>query len=227
MAMNILVTDLTVMHNDMFCIAGWCAAESRMVRPLPGGHHWSGELVTRFGVAPGITFTVSPSSLPNSSAFPHRTEDTPVDPTTIRLVDNGPIDWFGPKAPPTSSTLNAAFGGLLTTSSRWNGAVKCHIVEGTRIGSLSAIRLTRSSICLFEDEFEGKKSLRARLNDSEACYDLPVVARNLKEIYRTNGVEAVSKSLPNQGKLHIRVGLARAWQGQPQKCAVMVNGIYW
>jgi hypothetical protein len=65
------------------------------------------------------------------------------------------------------------------------------------------------------------------MSDNEARYSLPVVAKNLRELYRAKGVAAVNKLLPKTGKLHVRVGLARAWSGQPGKCSVMINGVYW
>lgn len=32
--MDILVTDVTEMNGGHYCVAGWCAATKRMVRPM-------------------------------------------------------------------------------------------------------------------------------------------------------------------------------------------------
>jgi hypothetical protein len=79
----------------------------------------------------------------------------------------------------------------------------------------------------FENDYKGNKSLRAYMTDSHGRYSLPVVAKNLRELYRSAGAREVNKLLPKSGDLHVRVGLARAWSGQPGKCTVMINGVYW
>jgi hypothetical protein len=79
---------------------------------------------------------------------------------------------------------------------------------------------------LFEDNYQGRRSLRAYLNDGNACYNLPVVAKELREAYRANGVRGAQQLLPKQGNVHIRLGLARSWPGQLGKCSLMINGIY-
>jgi hypothetical protein len=29
------------------------------------------------------------------------------------------------------------------------------------------------------------------------------------------------------GELHVRVGLARAWEDRPGRCYLMINGVFW
>ena len=110
----------------------------------------------------------------------------------------------------------------------WNGARKgAFVQEGAQIASLAAVQIERSNLEFFEDIFNGKRSLRVYMTDADDRYSLPVVAKNLRELYRAKGPEAVNQHLPNAGDLHVRAGLARAWPGQPGKCTVMVNGVYW
>jgi hypothetical protein len=109
----------------------------------------------------------------------------------------------------------------------WDGALKgVHVPEATQIGSLGAVRLPASAVCLFEDNYEGTARLRAYLSDAEACYNLPVLAKSLREAYRQGGLDASIGLLPQHGDVHVRLGLARAWAGQPGKCSLMINGIY-
>ena len=136
--------------------------------------------------------------------------------------------WFGVGAPPVSQSLAGAFQQSVQTTGTWNGARKgAYVQEGTQISSLAAVRIARANLQFFEDNYGGNRSLRAYLTDADTRYSLPVVAKNLREIYRIDGPNAVNQYLPNAGNLHVRVGLARAWPGQPGKCTVMINGVYW
>jgi hypothetical protein len=155
-------------------------------------------------------------------------EDLPIDVTSAEVVDTGWNVWFGGDAPPLAPTLAAAFQNNVQTTGIWNGARKgAYVKEGTQIGSLSAVMIAREDFEFFENDYKGEKSLRAYVTDEEAKYSLPVVAKSLREFYRANGAKSVNTLLPKFGKLHVRIGLARAWSGQPGKCSAMINGVYW
>jgi hypothetical protein len=125
-------------------------------------------------------------------------------------------------------TLAAAFQNSVQTTGLWNGARKgAYVEEGTQISSLAAVRIARVNLEFFENDYKGDKSLRAYMTDNDAKYSLPAVAKNLRELYRSTGVTAVNRLLPHSGNLHVRVGVARAWAGQPGKCTIMINGVYW
>jgi len=216
------------MHQANYCMAGWRAHRGQMVRPLPGGANWTAPLLAAHGVAPGATIEFQAGGMRRSGAYPHLTDDTPINAATIRLISSRPQQWFGSGAPPAAATLMDAFGGNIQTTGEWNGAKKgAHVQEGTRISSLAAIKITSSNLEFFENNYKGEKSLRAYLTDPTGRYSLPVVAKSLREAYRANGPGGVSRLLPNRGFLHVRVGLARAWAGQPGRCTVMINGVYW
>lgn len=215
------------MHGGNYCVAGWYAQAQRMARPLPNGANWTAGLLQQHGITPGASIDVVPNGQQHQSVFPHRTEDTPINAAAIQLVHAGPIAWLAAGAPPTYATVDQAFGGHLAHSRVWNGVRQgVHVPENTQIGSLSAVRLPVGDLTLFEDNYQGKRSLRAYLNDNHACYNLPVVAKTLREAYRLAGVGAVQQLLPMLGDVHVRLGLARAWAGQPGKCSLMINGIY-
>jgi hypothetical protein len=36
--MQIVITDVTEMHQGNYCVAGWCPKSEKMVRPLPKWH---------------------------------------------------------------------------------------------------------------------------------------------------------------------------------------------
>lgn len=225
--MRLIITDVTEMHSGNFCVAGWEAQSQRMVRPLPNGGNWTAGMLHQHSVAPGATINVVPSGHHHQSVFPHRTEDTLVSAAGIQFVNPGPIVWLAASAPPTHLTVNQAFGGRLAHSRTWNGARQgVHVPLGTQIGSLSAVSLPVGALTLFEDNYQGRRSLRARLDDGNACYNLPIVAKDFREAYRSGGSRAAQALLPAQGNVHVRLGLARAWSGQPEKCSLMINGVY-
>ena len=96
----------------------------------------------------------------------------------------------------------------------------------TLVGSLSAIRVGAANLAFFENNFQGTLSLPAYLTDSNVCYNLPVVAKDLRDTYRASGIANLNGVFAGVGYLHVRVGLARAWSGQQGKCTVMINGVY-
>lgn len=231
--MRIVITDVTEMHQDDYCVAGWrpntsqigiirWMIPSRMVRPLPNGGNWTGQLLARRQIVPGAMIGFRATGARPTGLYPHRTEDTPIDPDTIKLINQPPWQWFGTDAPPTAATLADAFGGHLQKARK--GA---YVQDGTRVGSLAAVKISYGSLVFYEDDYRGEKSLRAYLEDPVDRYSLPVVAKSLRETYRRRGADSVNQLLPNQGYLHVRVGLARASVGQPERCTVMINGVYW
>lgn len=225
--MRLIITDVTEMHGGNFCVAGWDAQAQRMVRPLPNGGNWTAGRLQQHGVTPGASLDVVPTGQQHASTLPHRTEDTPVQIAGIQLVNAGPIGWLAAGAPPTYPTVDQAFGGHLAHSSVWKGARRgVHVAEHAQTTSLSAVRLAVGCLTIFENNYKGKLSLRAYLDDGNARYNLPVVAKGLREAYRINGVAGVTQLLPANGDVHVRLGLARAWPGQPGRCSLMINGVY-
>ena len=226
--MQILITDVTEMHQGNYCVAGWNSNAGTMVRPLPNGSNWTGAQLTKHGIQPGATVRFNTTGAASSGIYPHSTEDAPIDLASVKVVTSGSNKWFGAGTPPLAPTLAAAFQNQVQTTGVWNGArTAAYVQEGTKVGSLAAVKIDRGNLEFFEGDYKGKKSLRAYLTDKDVRYSLPVVAKNLRELYRSKGVAAVNKLLPRNGDLHVRVGLARAWSGQPGKCTVMVNGVYW
>jgi len=49
--MDILITDVTEMRAGNYCVAGWDASDSRMIRPLFGCYNWTEHLLAARTVA--------------------------------------------------------------------------------------------------------------------------------------------------------------------------------
>jgi hypothetical protein len=218
--MDILITDVTEMSGTNYCVAGWDVGGHRMVRPLPGGQYWTAELLTQHGIAPGVTIQVTPQGVP-TGAFPHRTENTPIDVSSIKTASGGLSDWMGQTAPPASADLNTGFGEHLQWNSVWHGTKQgVHVSPDTQCNSLVAVRINRRHIS-FSEPFD---TLKATLFDGSDNYQLTVSSRVLKEAWRKGGRSAVLRALPTGNVFHVRAGLARPY-GNPQQCYAMLNGV--
>jgi hypothetical protein len=219
--MDLLITDVTEMHNGNYCVAGWDAARNRMIRPLPNGGNWTAALLARHRIAPGVTIRAVPNGVPRG-VFPHLTEDTPIDASVTVLQREIFLDWLGPEAPPLETDLEASFGGHLQWNREWNQTRQgVYVPAGTEWRSLVAISVSYARISFLEDF--GK--LKAVVHDDTGRYQLTVSSRLLKEAWREGGLLTIRGALPNQNQYCLRVGLARPFANQPDKCYLMVNGV--
>src|ERR1700732_5379447 len=222
--MKLLITEVTEMHGGNFCVAGWRARTRAMVRPLPNGANWTAVLLAQHGVGPGATLSVRSNGMQPSGAYPHLTEDTPIDSASITLVSGGPGQWFGTGAPPAAAMLSEAFQGNVGNNSTWGVIFQgVHVPAGVSTRSLWGVVIHRERLSFVEDF----QKLKAILDDGAAKYKLAVSSRVLKEAWRNGGLAGVNRALPQTGNLHVRVGLARAFGNPPDKCYVMINGVHW
>jgi len=222
--LRLLVTEVTEIHRGVYCVAAWDADGRRLVRPLPDGINWTRAQIDDNRVVPGTLIAVVPNHIRPRGNYPHHTEDLPVDPVPIERLADAPADWFGAGAPPVSTTLSAAFGGRLHYTHVWHGHRRgAFVPTGARVSSLHGVRMASRDLSFMEID----DRLRALLRDAEARYELPVVSRALREVWRAEGVAAVRRVLPVDTALHLRIGLARSRAEHADKCYVMLNGILW
>ena len=222
--LRLLVTEVTEIHRGVYCVAAWDADGQRLVRPLPDGINWTRAQIDDNRVAPGARIAVLPNRIRPRGSYPHHTEDLPVDPAPIERLADVPTDWFGPDAPPAASTLSAAFGGGLRHTHVWHSHRRgAFVPTGARVSSLQGVRMASRDVSFMEID----DRLRALLRDAEARYELPVVSRALREVWRAEGVAAVRRMLPVDTALHARIGLARGRAEHTDKCYAMLNGILW
>ena len=226
------ITEVTRMRS-LYCVAGWSPVAKRMVRPLPKGEYWSLQQLQFFGsdkiVKPGLQVRFRISNKALSGDFPHRTENVTVD-EKIELAGKGAsFIWFGDEAPYGASTLAEAFPVFLRGEKRADGAIKGNFIPaGSQTHSLCGLNLPAESLRFKQEiNYKGNKQLRAEFIDVNGRYNLPVVAKNLLDLYDSDGVDCVNRSLPTTGRLHIRIGLARPFDNQPNQCYVMMNGVNW
>jgi hypothetical protein len=217
--MEILITDVTEMGTDTYCVAGWDVAANRMVRPLPNASNWSSALVAQHGIVSGRLIRAVTKGLSNG-IFPHRTEDTPIDPASIHAMKGVFSDWLGESAPHVALDLEAGFAKLLKWNKVWGGVRQgVHTLPRAQCSSLVSVQVPKANVT-FSEVF-GK--LKATVNDGAASYQLTVSSKELKEAWRSGGLAAVNNAIPARDRLHIRVGLARPFD-DPPKCYAMLNG---
>jgi hypothetical protein len=217
--MELLITDVTEMGGETYCIAGWDTTANRMVRPLPNGSNWSSTLLGQHGIVAGRRIRAVPRGASNG-IFPHRTEDASIDPASIEALNGVFSDWLGDSAPHVAADLETGFASLLKWNKVWNGVRQgVHTLPRAQCNSLVSVRTQKANLS-FSEVF-GK--LKATINDGAASYQLTVSSKVLKEAWRTGGLAAVNNALPARTELHVRVGLARPFD-EPPKCYAMLNG---
>lgn len=221
--MRLLITDVTVMNGSHFCVAGWDLDARCMVRPLPEGHHWSAELVALHGIEPGVIVDVVPTGKKHRGTFPHLSEDTDIASEPIQVTLRGWNNWLGRAAPDISPSVQSIFGGHVRCNKEYRGVSQgVYVSSGVEVRSLGAIVIERSQVD-FVDSF-GK--LKAVIDDGAMRYQLAVSSRDLRLVWDDGGLEAVRAALPDSQHFHVRLGLARSFEKDPNKCYMMLNGVH-
>jgi hypothetical protein len=231
--MEILVTDITNMRDNFRCLAGWCEAEHRMVRPLPDGHNWPASTLQALNLTTGCTIEVTPAAKPTAAVFPHATEDMPIKLAGIVVKARDFNNWFAKSGPIIAADLETAFSGCLEFGAPYNGIQQgLHVTTGKQCSSLVGFNMPTDRLLFREKRYPNKPlALQAVLTFSKdgsyKYYSMPVVSSVLKSIWENQGLNGIREHLPKVGNLHVRVGLARGWPDKPNYCTVMLNSVLW
>jgi hypothetical protein len=228
--MRILITDITDMQPGMHCVAGWCNAQQKMVRPLPSGTHWSAALIAQLGLAVGSSIEVSPTGRVHPGSFPHSTEDLDIIADQIKIVDKVSPSEVVLLVPQSGTNLSDAFGGHLKLEKEFQGkAQKLWVPRGAQCPSLVGINRPKGSVSLSETVYgTDPPKLRAAIATDEGGFqsvEVAVSCSELKNEWRKNGLEAARAALPTSDTWHLRLGLARAFAALPDQCSLMLNGV--
>jgi hypothetical protein len=132
---------------------------------------------------------------------------------------------LGAGAPKIATSISEAFSNSLKWNKVFGGVHQgVYVPKSTQCSSLAAVNVGKTKIS-FTEPF-GK--LLAIVNDGTGSYQLSVSSHIYKKAWREGGKDGVAKAtsmLPNRSSFHVRVGLARDFEGQPNRCYLMVNGI--
>ena len=157
----------------------------RMVRPLPGGGHWPQALIAKHGIQPG-TLLKAIAMGAATGAFPHLTEDTPIDPASIGTTQSSP-DWVGPTAPEVSASIGDAFSNSLQWNKVFRGVHQgVYVPTGTQCSSLAAVKVAKANIS-FSQPF-GKLSCCRFRRHRVRCFMEQEVSHGETSVYA--GVQA-------------------------------------
>lgn len=219
---RLLITDLTD-YGDLRCVAGWDLDRGKMIRPEPRpGAFWQGA-ATGAGQAffPGQVVRFD-ADVPNPpTEYPHRTEDHVVQ-GDVHLIERLAGEDFRNHLENIADDAAAVLGSPVEIA---NG--KAYVPLGTNHRSLVGINVARTELTFWEDQYgEEPPKLRGLLATQALSLNLSITSSDLRDRYRTGGLASVSEHFADGERLHVRLGLARAFEAQPNRCYMQINGIY-
>ncbi len=228
------VTDLTRMSGNQICLAG-CLPDGRWIRPLfkvghpeePWLYQGRGAAIRPFA-AVELRLVEQPRTL-----RPPPTEDWLVDRAYAHRYDLEPTERHEVLTASAAPALDAAFGVAVEGDGagwgRW-------VVAGSGLRSLATIRARVIRSIGFGLSPHGKREYRLLFED-ETGTPYRLMATDLAFRYRLDAlVDRDGLSFPEASRVvrdrlqtpevFLRVGLARGWAKQPDRCCLQVNGIY-
>lgn len=219
-AYEIVVTEVTL-YGRLRCVAGYDRRLGEMVRPEPGpGQFWPAYVC-------GENTTFHPGHVVRfrgrepETAFPHRTEDVVVDGKPFRSGVLSKADFQAVLRQAAQITPRRAYGSHLTFDGQ-----KAFVPAGASCGSLACQEVDAASLRLTDDAFQDQHKLRVRVTVDGHVLELPVAAKDLKQAFQKDGLEAARALLPRLGATQVRLGLARPFDEKPDRCYLQVNGIH-
>jgi hypothetical protein len=200
--MRIVITEVTDMLDGRVCVAGYAAAEGRMVRPLAGpGRHWPAELASPRLLVPGNLLELVATGAGGGRGPPHAREDLVVaEPPAYagRLSAASFLRLLRSLAAPDVVTL---FDGALEGGR--------FVMAGRDCASLGGVTVQMARLSFGRREGERGPQARCRFADAAgAVYDLPLVGRGLRAAFAEGGVPALQRLAAGRRRAHLRLGLA-------------------
>lgn len=217
MPTQIIITDVTLMKRGEVCVAGWCPDEGRMIRPLRGGaRFWNiGDANPKL-FAMGNVVELSGPMKASGRDHPHAHEDgvLPSDPKFLRAMTKPEL--VAALQPSASPSVEAIFGPL---------AERRFVLKGTTRPSLGAVDTGAKQIGFKEVERDGEMKLRCWFFDrpnADRTYDFPVASKELRDIWKSDGLDALNALKVGSRRAHVRIGLAGDLD---DACYAMVNNV--
>lgn len=225
----ILITEVTKMYGNHYCVAAWDLYKAEIVRPLlPGGEYWQAN-TAQPRWHPGLLLNVVTTNVA-FGLHPHRRENLILHERPVILESWQEPELYQSLFGTTHSSVVEAFGQPLLENK--------YVPEGTQCPSLGSIRIKRKNVKFMEDGF-GRLRLRFRFSDNNAdLYVLPVTSDFLLEMFSPKegmfGVAEANEWLEVNEltqEIILRLGFARGWEGKdtepynPKRCYLQLNGI--
>ncbi len=216
--MQIIVTDVTLMHNGHVCVAGWDLERKCMVRPLAGpGQHWAEEMAGEHLFEMGNVVQLVPSKARNTRGLPHAREDVIIKEEPELIGSVPPAQLPSRLAESEHASVRRLFAGHLKSG--------MYVLEGSDCPSLGAVSVDSRRMGFEEREKPKGPQLRCWFYDAEGVsYNFPVVSRTIRAMYEEGGLEAVVELRKRRRLAHVRLGLANPFKDDG-RCWVMVNNV--
>jgi hypothetical protein len=221
---HVIITDLTEMSTGNYCVAGWDWEHQRMVRLLTrNGGNWSSAYVGQTGLWHRRLVRFVPVVMPQGGLYPHATEDTRIDETTMRTFPR-PDHWRTTILQSESPNVDAVFGQRLNDGVLGQIRKSPYVPPNTNCASLGAIRANSADFGFYVNDFDpNKPKLRCRFAKAGWRFDLPVSSYRLRLRWREIGVDQMNERQGDFGQVHVRLGFARPFNNA---CYLMLNGLY-
>lgn len=220
MVYEIVVTEVTL-YNRLRCVAGYERANGRMIRPEPG----PGEFWPLIVCGPGTTFhpghVVRFNGHKPETDLPHRIEDVVVAGDPVRAGALGPDAFKAVLNECAALNPKVVFEHHLVVS-----GARAYVPAGSPCGSLACLTMDAGALVFSDDVYEDHHKLRVGVTINGRPLQLPVAAKDLKQVFGRKGVQAVRDLAPKNGPVQVRLGLARPFADIPDKCYLQVNGIH-
>lgn len=200
--LDIIITEVTNLGSRIG-VAGWCAAEKRMIRPAPDAMEvrWPVEVARPDLIAQGNVVRFTPTGVTGRRPVPFAREDvvTEPDPVLVGRLDGAalmealrPTEW---------DAVSTIFGSRLKDGN--------HVSVGDDCPSLAAVRTWAGHSLGFDEwERDGQPRLRCVFTDADgARRSLSVMSRRLAEVYAFDGLDGLTDLARRHRRAHIRLGL--------------------
>ncbi len=220
--MDVIVTDLTNMSRGNHCVAGYDPTSLRMIRPKPNGRNWTSDQIDTYKIEVGRVLNLGTRAHQQlQSHLPHRNEDW-----FVYADEMKPGNKAMPQ-PNSSDSLQGCFGNNVVQGRGYRYYFKAYVEDGVNCCSLAGLNQNTKNLYLFFTEFDGKRKLRAKFIDSAGeGWDLGVTSTELNnQIQDKENLKAYNRQLGEREHIHLRVGLARRFPAQHNRCFVQLNGI--
>jgi hypothetical protein len=232
----ITIIDLTRMHGDRVCIAGY-TDDGDCVRPLFKHGNITEDWLWEDGSVVIFPFAVVELDLiANFPEEPH-TEDWLIESNHKRFIgelsNDDQREWLCELSEPSVESIFGAYIHRKTYDSIQSG---CWIRSGEGERSLGTIRASQIIGVTYTPKSYGKWDYRLTFQDqSGICFKLPVVdlafrtyldwARERSGLTSDDIADGTTTYL-SERQVFLRIGLARGWDRFPDRCYLQITGVH-
>ena len=213
---NVIISDVTYMKDEKYCVAGWEPTARKMRRLMPEGHHWHGDNLNKIKQYSYIT--VKGWFPANGRDYPHKSEDMAIDLDTLKILSTYDT------SKKLANDLEGSIHRNVKSIFRGNLKENTYVPAKSKCPSLGAVVIPSFNLEFFRDN--GKLRVSFKDNDDDQ-YDLRVTCKYLRDVLdKEKSLKGLNLAIKDYGRAHIRVGLAKPFAQQDNNCFLMCNGVF-